>query len=45
MLIAYRYIVALFLKKPVGRFMAVLSIWYGWNCLFKLFPLVLHTWF
>ena len=36
-------IVALFLKH-CKRFYVILSIWYCWNRLFKLFPLVLHTW-
>ena len=25
--------------------LTILCIWYDWNCLFKLFPLVLNTWF
>ena len=36
------HIVALFLNKYFD-FWAILSIWYDWNCLFKLFQLILHT--
>ena len=32
-------------EKKMSNFLAVLNIWYCWNRLFKLFPLVLHTWF
>jgi len=28
-----------------SRVLAILRIWYGWNYLFKLFLLVLQTWF
>ena len=38
------HIVALLLKLRKS-FLSILNIWYGWNHLLKLFPLVRHTCF
>ena len=32
-------------KNTDSPLLASLSMWYGWNHLFKWFPLLLHTWF